>query len=218
MSFFLIILITPSFNCSLTVYYHVRKVSDLFCENLVNFKDTCFHDATLNLHTHTWIFTSISTESVDGKHHLSEVVFTDLVGFSQSGKWRNDWSSALDSEFFWPYLLILGEQGAWWTTGVWFFAKQKKDESSALLQSFHHFPHNENPTRALNTTSLKCCLPSTDAIDRREKICVFIWWIIIALCKRTSLKSTRFSQTKSGWYLLNIFVVANSPCRSVYTC
>ena len=39
----------------------------------------------------------------------------------------------------------------------------------ALLQSFRHFPYNVNPTNALNTTSLKCCLPSTDAIDRREK-------------------------------------------------
>jgi hypothetical protein len=28
--------------------------------------------------------------------------------------------------------------------------------------------HNENPPNALNTTSLKCCLPSTEAIDRRE--------------------------------------------------
>ena len=45
----------------------------------------------------------------------------------------------------------------------------KKSQSSALLQSFRHFPYNENSTRALNTTSLKCCLPSTDAIDRREK-------------------------------------------------
>ena len=34
---------------------------------------------------------------------------------------------------------------------------------------FHYFPSNENPTRPLNTTSLKFCLPLTDAIDRREK-------------------------------------------------
>ena len=45
----------------------------------------------------------------------------------------------------------------------------KKSESSALLQSFHHFPYNENQTRTLNTTSLKCCLSSTDAIDRQGK-------------------------------------------------
>ena len=30
---------------------------------------------------------------------------------------------------------------------------------------FCHFPYNENPTRAPNTTSLKCSLLSTDAID-----------------------------------------------------
>ena len=29
--------------------------------------------------------------------------------------------------------------------------------------------YNEYPTRALNPTSIKCYLPSTDAIDRREK-------------------------------------------------
>ena len=44
----------------------------------------------------------------------------------------------------------------------------KKSESSALLQSFRHFPYNENPTRVLNTASLKCCLPSTDAINWRN--------------------------------------------------
>ena len=36
--------------------------------------------------------------------------------------------------------------------------------------SFRHFLYNENPTKPLNTTSVKCCLPSTDVIDRQEKI------------------------------------------------
>ena len=36
-------------------------------------------------------------------------------------------------------------------------------------KSFRHLPYNENPTRVLNTTSLKCWLPSTEAIDRRGK-------------------------------------------------
>ena len=44
-----------------------------------------------------------------------------------------------------------------------------KFDAVALLQSFRHFPNNANPTRALNTTSLKYCLPWTDAIGRREK-------------------------------------------------
>ena len=37
-------------------------------------------------------------------------------------------------------------------------------------KSFRDFPYNENLSRALKTTSLKYCLPSTAAIDRREKI------------------------------------------------
>ena len=53
------------------------------------------------------------------------------------------------------------------TTGVW--CSVKKSESSALLQLLWHFPYNENLTRALNTTSLKWCLPSTDAIGGEKK-------------------------------------------------
>ena len=46
---------------------------------------------------------------------------------------------------------------------------QNRSELSLLLQLVCYFPYNENPTRALNTTSLKCCLPSTDTTDRWEK-------------------------------------------------
>ena len=35
-------------------------------------------------------------------------------------------------------------------------------------KSSRHFPYNDNPTRALNTTSLKCYLSSTKAIDRQK--------------------------------------------------
>jgi hypothetical protein len=38
-----------------------------------------------------------------------------------------------------------------------------------VTNSFRHFPYNDNPTRALNTTSLKYCL-LLDAINRQEKI------------------------------------------------
>ena len=44
-----------------------------------------------------------------------------------------------------------------------------KYDAVAQLQSFYHFSYNENLTRALKTTSLNCCFPSTDAIDRQEK-------------------------------------------------
>ena len=36
-------------------------------------------------------------------------------------------------------------------------------------KSPRHFPYNENPLRELNTTPLKCCLPSTNAIGGQEK-------------------------------------------------
>ena len=52
----------------------------------------------------------------------------------------------------------------------------------------------KKPTRALNTTSLKCSLPSADTTGRWELIhaCVFK----VASWKRSSLKFTRFSQRK----------------------
>ena len=66
---------------------------------------------------------------------------------------------------------------------------------------FHHFPYNENLMRALNTTSLKCCLPST---DRRERIHVCIWRVKVASCKCVSLKSIKFSQKKFQYLNLRV--------------
>ena len=43
----------------------------------------------------------------------------------------------------------------WWVLGV------------RVLPGTRHFPYNENPKRAQNTASVKCWLPSTDAIDKR---------------------------------------------------
>ena len=66
------------------VHYSIRKVSKhfFFCKNLVDFNEMHLHKATLNLHMHTWIFCYLSIASVDGKQHLSEIVFSALVGFS----------------------------------------------------------------------------------------------------------------------------------------
>ena len=63
-------------------------------------------------------------------------------------------------------------------------------------KSFCNFHYNENPVRALNTTSLKCCLPSTDAIGRWEKNQVFVWRFKVASCRPATMKSSRFSQNK----------------------
>ena len=54
----------------------------LFCEYLVDFKEVCLHEVTLNLHTHVGIFSRLSISSVDGKQHSSEIVFNALVRFS----------------------------------------------------------------------------------------------------------------------------------------
>ena len=59
-----------------------------FCENLVDFNKTRLHEATLNVHTHAWIFFHLSISSVDGKQTLSEVVFSTLVGFSKLHYYR----------------------------------------------------------------------------------------------------------------------------------
>ena len=54
---------------------------------------------------------------------------------------------------------------------IWMFTKLKR-------------PLKGNLTRVLNTTSLKCCLPSTDSIDRREKFHASVWRFKFASCKR----------------------------------
>ena len=72
----------------------------------------------------------------------------------------------------------------------------------ALLQSFRHFPYNENPTRALNTVSLKCYLPSTFGIHRWKQIHACAWRFKAASCKRASFKFTIFLQKKKDYTFL----------------
>jgi hypothetical protein len=71
-----------------------------------------------------------------------------------------------------------------------------KFDAVALLQSFRHFPCNEKPTRARHTTSLNCCLPATDAIDRREKIHACALRFKVGSCKRARLYSIRCTHKK----------------------
>ena len=75
--------------------------------------------------------------------------------------------------------------------------------------SFRHFPYNENPMRALNTNSLKCCLPSTGTIDRREKSHVCVWWFKVASWMRASLKSTSFLPVFLHWFAPKCHVVSS---------
>ena len=61
---------------------------------------------------------------------------------------------------------------------------RQNSESSVLLHSFRHFPYNENPTRTSNTTSLKCCLRSTDAIYRgkNSRMCMEVHRRLMKAC------------------------------------
>ena len=56
---------------------YVRKISDFFWKNLVDFNEAWLDEVTLNLHMHAWIFSCLSIALVDGKQNLSEVVFID---------------------------------------------------------------------------------------------------------------------------------------------
>ena len=78
---------------------------------------------------------------------------------------------ALHSDYFWaknqtPVVRQAPYSPDMAPCDFWPFPKLKKSKVGC-------FSNNENPTRALHTVSLKCCLPSTDAIDRREKIHVY---------------------------------------------
>ena len=83
-----------------------------------------------------------------------------------------------------------------WVLGIW------------VRPRICHFPYNENPKRALNTISFKCSLPSTDTIDKQEKIHVCIWRFKVASCKHALLESTRFpqKQKKSDTFLSNVYI------------
>ena len=64
-------------------------------------------------------FFRLPIASVDGKQHLSEIMFSDLVWFSLLEKYPTFGRRKNQA-----YLESQKSQGAWRTTGVWFFAKK----------------------------------------------------------------------------------------------
>ena len=102
----------------------------------------------------------LSIASVDDKQHLSEVVFGALVGFSFK---ENDGFRIIpvhpglvvrDYGVHEVGVAVCRVQHVLWVLGV------------QVRPGTRHFPYNENPTRALNTTSLKCYFPETDTIQK----------------------------------------------------
>ena len=124
-----------------------------FWESLVDFNEARLHEATLNLHMHAWIFfltvNSISwwQAAFEWSSQCSRIFIVRKI--TDSGSCPRDYGVHEVGVTVCGVQHVLGVQ---------------------VRPGTRHFPFNENPTRALNTTSLKCCLPSADAIDRREKI------------------------------------------------
>ena len=75
-----------------------------------------------------------------------------------------------------------------WKIYILLYTGTSRDSSFSL-----HWKSDES----IKHYSLKCCLPSTDAIGRQQKIHACVWRFKVASCKCTSLKSTRFSQKKN---------------------
>ena len=79
------------------------------------------------------------------------------------------------------------------------------------------FGYNPEPfifltmTRALNTTSLKCCLPSTDAIDKGKKLHAGVLRVKVALFKRASFEIPQVFAKKKVEYFSNRVVYIPYP-------
>ena len=96
----------------------------------------------------------------------------------------------------------------------------KNSESCVLLQLFRHFLYNENPTTALNNTSLKWCLPSTDAIDRRMRMEVqgrthesALHWIPPGFRKKK--RSDTFLTEKYARFLQLLVLLILTSCKDI---
>ena len=199
---------------------------------MVYFNEAHLHEATLNLHTYELIFSHLSIASVDGKQHLSEVVFSALVRFSlytsmhHRLKQSPESSTGMSSVIMWCCVTQetgVGDQQAvgasittvfqhilhtlfrlfWGSPGFLLSWYGSLRLLAIPTRSSDTFLRMKNLTSALNNISLKCYLPLTDAIDRREKIHAYIWRLKVALCKHSSLKSTKFLQKKKVRYFSN---------------
>ena len=162
---------------------------------LVYFSKERMHEATFNLHNHAWILFRLSIASVDGKLHLSEVFrwepFNGLLSLGNSQKSQGAISrepgEPQESGFSpkilnqvrgmcWS-ILVMEAPIACWTQlrslaphSIMYATEDIPIVLFSQKNKVGYISNTENPTRALNTPLLKCCLPSTNAIDKQEKI------------------------------------------------
>ena len=145
-------------------------------------------------------FSRLLLASVDGKQHFSEVVFSALVGFSLT-TWIWFPGHTLTSRTSHQWLWCSWSRGHCGVQHVlWDFNTKLRLRCSRRFVIFLTL----NPMRALNTISLKCFLPSTDAVDIRGKIHTCLRRFKVTSCKRASLKSTGFFKNK---IMSNIFLI-----------
>ena len=111
-------------------------------------------------------FSRLSIASVDGKQHFSAVVFSAVVGdfILRKVTVSGSYPYTQDSSAVIKVVVLFVETSMSCGTS----------DESWVRPGNRNFLYNQNSTRALNTTSLKYCLPLTDAIDRREKIHVCV--------------------------------------------
>ena len=149
----------------------------LFCEILVDFNKAPFHEATLNLHTHDrsvswWQARSRSEPYQDSKELGEPQEFGFSPKHSESNA-RNVLEHCRDG----------GDNCLLATTVISCAAQHHIGMSVVIfgdcLTLFYPMLRtcgvHENLTRALNTTSLKRCLLSTDSTDKQEKIHAYVW-------------------------------------------
>ena len=89
----------------------------------MDFNESRMEEATLKLHTHGLIFSRLSIASVDDKQHLSEVVFSALVGFSLLEQYPTFGGGKKKIQ---AYPESQKSQRAWRTTESGFFASKSE--------------------------------------------------------------------------------------------
>ena len=169
------------------MYYYVRNPSDIFfCKNLVNFNEVHLHEAILNLHTHPWCFSCLSIVSVDGKQHLSGVIFSAPVNFfilRKMTEWFGFWVVSIHPGHVglhkqWPRLHE--HLNHWWRvlgvrvrprTRLFSLTMKIRREhwtiphsncpchQLTLLTGGKKFTHGHEGSRSLHTSALRWCPP-----------------------------------------------------------
>ena len=190
-------------------------------------RDARLHEATLYFHTHTWFFFRLSIASVDCKQHLSEIVFSALVGIFIVRNMMERFGFRVVPVHPGLVTSYYGVQ----EVGVTVFGVQH------VLAVRIRLGNQIVPLISLQWKSeertkhyLKCCLPSTEANDRREtnsrmrmkiqghlmEACFFKIHQIFAKKKKHKIGYFSNSVVKSIFHLSNICANWKKPMLVIF--